>query len=385
VRDLRVGRGPPVHRALTGDRRERRSGGALGAAGRVGFASPALLLSSLVVATVTVTASGCAINSLGLDFDSSVGSDAPADLAGEVDNARDAPAEAPADGAIDSPLDAGADAACASCDPDATFILLPGKRVSGTTTGRSNRERGSCGGGDAPEAIFKIALPVTSDVFITTHGTRFNTVLYLRRDNCCGEEVACNDDQDGRTTSVIAQRGLEPGTYYIYVDGATAADVGAFSLDVYATPAAAEASEACGNPTRIPSDGIDGDTCKSVDDYSPPAGCSSAVSGPNGRDQVFYFVLDAPGSVTFSTCDSTCIDTVLYLRDVCSDPASVPLNGCDDDSCRASGSCQLAGNLVQSRVTAILDAGVHYLVLDTFAATSQAPCGKFTITPTGVP
>jgi hypothetical protein len=367
-----------VHRALTGDRRERRSGGAAGAAGWVGFASPGLFRLLLVAAVAT---SGCALNSLGLDFDSSAGSDAPADLTGETDSAPDAAAEAPADVVVDAP----ADAACASCDQDATFILLPGKRVSGNTTGRSNREQGSCGGGDAPEAIFKIALSVTSDVFITTHGTGFNTVLYLRRDNCCGEEVACNDDKDGRTTSVIAQRALEPGTYYIYVDGATAADVGAFSLDVYATPAAAEASEACGNPTRIPSDGIGGDTCKSVDDYSPPAGCSSAVSGPNGRDQVFYFVLDAPGSVTFSTCDSTCIDTVLYLRDVCSDPASVPLNGCDDDSCRASGSCQLTGNQVQSRVTAILDAGVHYLMLDTFAAASQAPCGKFTITPTGVP
>ena len=362
-----------MHRELRSGRRERWSGGVAGARVGRGFGLPAALLVAVAVAVT----SGCAVNSLGLDLDSGVGADAPEDLADEA-------AAAP-DGGTDVTADLAVDAACAVCDQDATFILLPGKRLEGNTTGRAARNQGSCGGGDAPEAIFKIALPVTSDLFITTHGTRFNTVVYLRRDNCCGDEVACNDDADGRSTSVIAEKGLAPGTYYIYVDGATASDAGPFSLDVYATPAASHDAEACGNPLRISTDPISRSTCDSVDDYSPPVGCSTAVSGPNGRDQVFYFVLDAPGLVTFSTCEGTCIDTVLYLRDVCSDPASVPLNGCDDDACRASGSCQTAGNQVQSRVAATLTAGVHYLVLDTFAAAGPAPCGGFTITPTGVP
>ena len=90
----------------------------------------------------------------------------------------------------------------------------------------------------------------------------------------------------------------------------------------------------------------------------------------------------ASKDVIFSQGDPS--DTVLYLREVCSDGSGSSVRACDDDDCRASGSCQSAGNPVQSRVTATLDAGVHYLVLDTFAA-AQVPCGAFTITPAGVP
>ena len=104
--------------------------------------------------------------------------------------------------------------------------------------------------------------------------------------------------------------------------------------------------------------------------------------GANGLDQVYYFVLDQKTSVTFSTCDNTCIDTVLYVRDVCSQAGAQ--NVCDDDSCRATGACQPEGNMVQSNLTTTLTEGVHYLFLDTFAA-AQVPCGDFTITSTGIP
>lgn len=334
------------------------------------------LASAGCLAAALAAPTGCQVDSLGLDVRPEL--DAGVDAVPAVDVPVET-APPPADGG-------GRDLACGPCDSAATFITLPGGRFKGSTIAspaRPSENEGSCGGGGAPEAVFKIDLRTPSDLFITTHGTGFDTVIYLRR-GCCGEEVACNDNIDGRPTSVIAERALAVGTYYLYVDGAGSDDAGDFTLDVYATPMAAHTADACGRPERIAADEVTGDTCGAHDDYSPPSGCSSAVSGPNGLDQVYYFVLDAPGTVTFSTCTNTCIDTVLYLRDVCSDGSGGSVLGCHDDDCRASGSCQPTGNQVQSRITASLGAGVHYLVLDTFAA-AQVTCGAFTITPTGVP
>ena len=95
--------------------------------------------------------------------------------------------------------------ACAPATPTArrraTTVTLPGGRFTGTTTGTS-LNAGSCGGGNAPEAVYQMVLTQTSDVFVTTHGSKFDTVIYMRS-GCCGTEIACNDNADGRTTSVL--------------------------------------------------------------------------------------------------------------------------------------------------------------------------------------
>ncbi len=295
------------------------------------------------------------------------------------DSARDAPVD-------NTPIvEAGPDLPCGPCDKGTQFVTTPGGRYTGNTTGisggASSANEGTCGGHDAPEAVFKMVLDTKSDLFVTTHGTGFNTVVYLRN-GCCGAEVACNDDADGRNTSVLSQRGLLPGTYYVYVDGATAADAGPFTVDIYAMPASANPGETCGIPLPIAAGATPGNTCGFQDNYSPPIICSSGV-GANGLDQVYYFVLDHNTPVTFSTCDSTCIDTVLYTRNVCSEPGSQ--TECDDDGCIKKGLCQQPdGNIAQSNLVTTLAAGVHYLFLDTFAAAS-IPCGDFTITAMGIP
>jgi len=132
---------------------------------------------------------GCSVNNQG--------------LSGMPDAAPDVPVDTPA-----PIVDVGPDLSCGACDSVATFVTLPGGRFTGTTSGDSAIQ-GTCGGGDAPEAVYKLVLSVKSDLFATTHGTGFNTVLYLRR-GCCGTEVACNDDADGRGTSMLAQRGWIP-------------------------------------------------------------------------------------------------------------------------------------------------------------------------------
>ena len=78
---------------------------------------------------------------------------------------------------------------------------------------------------------------------------------------------------------MLSQRGLVPGTYYIYVDGASSADAGPFTIDIYAMPAATNPGEACGIPLPIAAGATPGNTCGFQDDYSPPAGVQQRRAG----------------------------------------------------------------------------------------------------------
>ncbi len=231
--------------------------------------------------------------------------------------------------------------------------------------------------------MFKLVLTQKSDLFVTTHGTAFDTVIYLRSNTCCGAEIACNDDSDNRKTSVLTSRGLGPGTFYIFVDGANGGASGDFTVDIYATPATINATDNCGSPTRIANLPVTGTTCGMNDDFTPVMGCLVAPATTSG-DGVYYFVLDANSTmVTFSTCTNTCIDTVLYVRDVCTMATAPNQKSCNDNFCGpALGSMCPAGPPVQSRTVATLGPGVHYLVVDSHAG---GTCGSFTVSPNGVP
>ena len=264
------------------------------------------------------------------------------------------------------------------CAPGAIPVPLPGGRFTGTTGGLS-ANAGSCGGGSAPEAVYQLTLTVPSDVFVTTHGSRFDTVVYMRR-GCCGAEIACNDNADSRSTSVLTAIGLAAGVYEIFVDGA-GAGAGAYTIDIYANPTSTKPGDTCGRPTRISNTAIAGDTTGYRDDYNPTPATRCIDKTTSGIDEVFYFVLDSSATVTFDTCTDTCIDSILYVRDVCSSDATERV--CDDDSCSATGNCQ--SSAVQSRVSVTLEAGAHYLILDTYPNDPADPqSGPFTVTPTGI-
>lgn len=267
-----------------------------------------------------------------------------------------------------------------NCAATAIPVPLPGGRFTGTTTGTSLNS-GSCGGNNAPEAVYQIVLTETSDVFVTTHGSMLDTVVYMRR-GCCGTEIACNDNIDNRNTSVINALGLAPGTYDIFVDGAGTAG-GAYTVDIYASPSSAMPGDSCGRPTRISTMPIVGNTTGYRDDDHAVNNICGTDDG--GADVVFYFVLDAPTMVTFDTCSGTCIDSELYFREVCTAHTTMSEVACNDDACGGTAmnpdSCFPGPK--QSRVSAMFGAGPHYIVLDTFVQNVRT--GLFTLTPTGVP
>jgi hypothetical protein len=307
--------------------------------------------------------------------------DAPVDVPSDLGGPDTGPADRPA---IDAPPDAPACGSTALCDSSAVTVTLPGGRFTGTTAGNSS-DHGTCGGSQAPEAVFKLVLTAKSDVFVTTHGTSFDTVIYMRSGNCCGTEVLCNDDADNRKTSVLTSRGLGAGTYFIFVDGANGGASGDFTVDIYATPTTINGTDNCGSPARIANLPVTGTTCGMNDDFAPNMGCLVGAQSTSG-DGVYYFVLDANSTaVTFSTCTNTCIDTVLYTRDVCTTTSTQ--KSCNDNFCAQGAGSMCTGplNPVQSRTAATLGPGVHYLIVDSHSGGPMTSCGSFTVTPSGVP
>jgi hypothetical protein len=87
-----------------------------------------------------------------------------------------------------------------------------------------------------PEQVYRFTVAQPSLFVATTdfpNQTDFDTALYLRQDSCDGAEVSCDDDistANGLLRSRI-QTMLLAGTYYLFVDTATAVTYGSFNAE----------------------------------------------------------------------------------------------------------------------------------------------------------
>ena len=148
------------------------------------------------------------------------------------------------DGDVDYPDDPGCAAASdnqeQTQDPNAcagiAFAQLPDDGyVSATLQSGSNLLTSTTCGGGGPELVYEFYMEIPQVMVATTAlaGTFTDTVLYVR-ERCmdAGTEVGCNDDATGDTNSSTLIAALEPGYYYLIVDGRDAAAVGSFELQV---------------------------------------------------------------------------------------------------------------------------------------------------------
>jgi len=131
------------------------------------------------------------------------------------------------DGVADYPEDpqcrfAGTVTEAPSCEADVPVTRLrgPGEtRLSLRTAGRSFYEA-SCGGGArGPEQVVVLTLDEPSDVTLVVENNDYDTVLFVRR--VCDDaatELGCNDDTNG-LASALSLPALEPGDYFVVLDG----------------------------------------------------------------------------------------------------------------------------------------------------------------------
>jgi len=141
-----------------------------------------------------------------------------------------------------------ADSAALACTEatNITAALTGGGFTTTATTHQFQGDfyKGTCPADPAlasPEAIYTFTVGAASTFVATTDrpGTQFDTYLYLRQGTCAGTETACHDDVDlpmQNLNSTINVADLQPGTYFLFVDGSSPGQhVGQFELDVTLT------------------------------------------------------------------------------------------------------------------------------------------------------
>jgi hypothetical protein len=257
------------------------------------------------------------------------------------------------DGDSDYPADDGCDAASddqeLTEDPTAcagvTFTDLPADGyVSAVLQAGTNQLSSATCGGTGPELVYQFYVADPQVMVATTalSGTFTDTVLYVR-ERCMetATEVGCNDDADVDTNSSTLNVALEPGYYFLVVDGRDAAQVGSFQMQVDFYPGFGSECDPSDPDPCAP-----GLVCRVVPPATEPT-CEEPVCTDN-RDDDGDGLTDFPAdpgcsSEEDSTEDDDCPDG-LDCPD-CSDGDDNDLDGLTDYP--ADTDCASAGQIVE--------------------------------------
>ncbi|MFH0899758.1 MAG: hypothetical protein V2A73_03930, partial [Pseudomonadota bacterium] len=130
------------------------------------------------------------------------------------------------DGSTDYPDDPGCKSAAGNLEEDeciagVPILAIPEGGVAGVTSGSSHFSAdSSCAKSTewAAEAVHGLTIVQPLDrLELTAVGLDFNSVLYVRRDDCgAGSNIGCHD---GQPTDVVTLESPSAGTYFVFVDG----------------------------------------------------------------------------------------------------------------------------------------------------------------------
>jgi hypothetical protein len=238
---------------------------------------------------------------------------------------------------------------------DAPLPLGPGS-VTGSTTHGERENAGSCDQNDSRELVYKLEVVQRERVKVEVDA-QFDSVLYIRKDDCTdpNAEVDCNDDAPDRTHSRI-ERVLEPGTYFVFVDG-YARDAGSFKMTVTTidVPALTELCQrapllALGSPTT-------GTTTSMGDDAEASCG-----GGAEGADAPWRVEVPSRSRVRIVE-HSDEVTPVVHMRRSCADEQS-------------EVACGEAAGGSDAVVTGVFDAGTYTVFAD---ARDRDAAGRYSL------
>lgn len=126
--------------------------------------------------------------------------------------------------------------------PVVDLTTVPGLTVDyvGTTSGAmivnnfTATAGGACPATPGPEVAFHFVVSEeigTLVVSLDNPGTSsdWDPVVYVRSGSCTGAQIGCNNDAGG-LASVLVLSDVQPGEYYVFIDGHGAGDAGDFEL-----------------------------------------------------------------------------------------------------------------------------------------------------------
>ncbi len=281
------------------------------------------------------------------------------------------------------------DATC-PIDGDAT-TNVDGSNITGSTAaGADAHAPTTCGDSEgAPDAAYELTMPEDGPVIVSLDnaGTDYDTIMYVRQ-TCLdpGSEIACNDDGPKGLSSVLFFDAVKDVTYTIVIDGYGDAS-GAYEMSL-SVPVCGDTTvdinESCDDGNQTPGDGCENDcTITPVCSYDADDDLGVLASGSTTTHSV---TLEAGGD---TLPDLTCSDvaggdamvrfevtaagtlTVDFTQD-----GDVQMGLFADDGTCAEAVCLDAGlGSTEGTLTATVQAGVHFLVLDSFAAGDEGTVG----------
>ncbi len=245
-------------------------------------------------------------------------------------------------------------------EPDGTCeapIPLAGGDVSGSTSHGEHENAGSCGPSDSRELVYRLDVARRQRVTIEVEA-RFDSVLYLRKEDCgdANAEVDCNDDGPDRTHSRI-ERVLEPGTYFVFVDG-YGQESGTFKMKVSTTDVLALA-EMCQKAPLLPNGVVQTATTVGMADDAQ-ATCGNGAQGADAPWRADVAVRSRVRIIEHS--DE--VAAVVHVRRACADEQS-------EVTCGESG-----GAAGDAAVTGVFDAGTYAVLAD---ARERDSAGRYTL------
>jgi hypothetical protein len=229
--------------------------------------------------------------------------------------------------------------------------------AEGTTAGNTSRgdgvHAGSCAQTSARELVYELDVPRRQRVTIVVQA-HFDSVLYVRKDDCADEkaEIACNDDaaEGGRNQSRV-EKVLEPGKYFVFVDGYSQ-EGGSFKITVSTSDVVALADACRRAPALSAGTPATGTTLDRTDDAEATCG-----GGAEGADAAWSLTLASRSRVRLVE-HSDDIPPVVHVRRACTDPQS-------ELACGEAGTA--GGDAV---VTGIFDEGDYTVFADAREAES---------------
>ncbi|MCB9661826.1 MAG: PPC domain-containing protein [Sandaracinaceae bacterium] len=239
-------------------------------------------------------------------------------------------------------------------DPQSIGI---GETVRGDTTGGPTMMQGSCvQSGNSPEHVYSFVVTERAMIDIALESA-FDGALYLMTD-CGSNELACNDDSPDTSHSRLHVT-LDPGTYYVAVDGYGSPSQGAYSLSIQARAMQDVAQVCAAAPPMTPGVPVRGDTTGSADYFQ-----ATCAGGAHSPDNVYRLSVAQPSRVRLRQ-SSPGHDGAIYVRSTC-DAASTELL-CNDDH----------GTTAASMVTGVLQPGEYFVFSDGYSGGQSQAAGSY--------
>ena len=212
---------------------------------------------------------------------------------------------------------------------------------------------------DAREIVYRLDIPTQKRLVIDVDA-HFDSVLYVRKEDCASEdaEVKCNDDAGNERTSRIDVV-VEPGTYYVFVDGYSDG-TGSYRMNV-ALQDVPTLADACRQARPLTTNGtVSGSTTNAYDHVH--ASCGDDAKGP---DTPYRFDLGQKSRVRV-TYHSDDFSPVVHVRRTCTDDQSEV--GCFDTDSAVQDN--------EAVYTGILDPGSYTVFAD---SNDEAADGRFSL------